>query len=157
MWSHLLYVWGKALLNGDFGIQLFTVRTVTHLCSLLHCRMKSWSHSSPLQTQKLTLLTLKPSPLSLTSFFPTSTSTLLSPRRSLTLLSPSSSSGRSVELVPSDLWWAAADVHGAGSGRVCARHSGQHAVHGAHRTVHGRGQTAVHSPDSGQQALLFPR
>lgn len=124
-----------------------------------------WSHGhiSLHYKHKLTLLTLQPHPLSfyLSFFFPTSTAALLCKKKNPPLtsitFSPSSSSGRPVELVPSDLWWAAADVYGAGGGRVCAWHSGQHAVHGAHRTVHGCGQTAVHRPDSGQQALLFPR
>lgn len=84
-------------------------------------------------------------------------SSLLSSNRHLFFSLSCTSSGCTAELVPGYLWRAAADVHGAGGGRVCARHFGQHAVHGAHRAVHGCGEAAVHSSNCGQQALLFPR
>ncbi len=61
-------MWWKALLSGHFGIQLFTASTITHVCSP-YSRMKSRPHLSPLQTQKLTLLTFKPTlPLFLFNF-----------------------------------------------------------------------------------------
>lgn len=67
------------------------------------------------------------------------------------------SPGSTVEQFPWYLWWAAADVHCSGGGRICQGHPGEHAQHSGHWPVYGCGQTAVHCSHSWEPPLLLPR